>query len=68
MIAAPCKDCRDRCTYCHGRCERYRAWAEDRRTELALRRMMSEADEVQIEGIYRGRKSKHRKEQKHAKF
>lgn len=51
MIAAPCKNCESRSERCHGRCEKYRDWAEDRRTELDLRMVSRQADEMQIEAI-----------------
>ena len=29
-VIAPCKDCKDRELGCHGKCERYQSWANDR--------------------------------------
>lgn len=35
---SPCKDCPDRCTACHDRCERFRAWQVEREKENAYNR------------------------------
>ena len=56
MQSAPCKGCSDRCQYCHGRCEKYREWVKSRQTELALKRVTQEADEVQITSIMKIKK------------
>lgn len=34
MLQAPCKDCTKRELYCHGRCEEYIAYKEQRNAEL----------------------------------
>lgn len=42
-ITAPCKGCTDRTLTCHDTCEKYKAWAEERRAaQKALQPSMAD--------------------------
>lgn len=38
MIECPCKDCSRRCPHCHGECEEYADWKQERQRENLERR------------------------------
>lgn len=61
MLSAPCKGCGDRSASCHGSCGKYRAWTDDRRALLDLRLAAREADEIQIEAIYKIKRKRRNK-------
>lgn len=53
MTAPPCKDCPDRATGCHGRCDKYNAWKTVHARELTARDRYFEADAVVVQGVRR---------------
>ena len=47
----PCYQCRERSPTCHGTCERYAAFAAERKTILAERNAKKDADAAASDGI-----------------
>lgn len=62
MTSAPCKDCKDRCTYCHAVCDRYLDWRRERDAAIARTRRENEVEQVQINNTLRVIRMKRRKE------
>lgn len=45
-MKVPCKDCADRHIGCHSKCEKYKAFDEERKKICDLRRKMKDDDDL----------------------
>ena len=52
-MKAPCKDCESRTPECHGKCERYQAFAEKQKKDYQRRVERVKLLEVRIDDIKR---------------
>lgn len=60
-MRAPCKDCKDRETGCHGKCARYKQWKNEHARELENRRRQAEELDTRIRGLERMLNTRNRK-------
>lgn len=52
-MTCPCKNCADRHLSCHGQCEKYKAWAEEKRAANKAITKNKMTDTFIIESILR---------------
>lgn len=53
---APCRGCQDRHVGCHGGCERYREYREERDRRLAERRIRADIRDIRTAAVERTRR------------
>ena len=62
MKVSPCKGCADRSPGCHDRCDKYRAWKDERQKELdSLKEPFLSMSESNLRRFWREQKYRQRK-------